>query len=717
MGGIFIVQGNGSVETCQSGPFSVDAVVQLQEVIEACDVGLCLLNAERLVVAWNRCLADSIGMADQDALGQSIEELIPQLAGQRFSQMVQAAVQHPQESASQQPNSPSLASSRHLFNFDEKRSVQVSVKPLMMHPGYCLVQISDLDSMVAIQEQHSVGQVEQRTRAMLYSVEDAVILLDADGNVEFVNLAAEGMTGYQSRHIIGCQLTEIYRVCDESDTKHNSLSIEQIFNNESQQLVLMHREGLRLPIQQTITRLKDGQGNLESMVLVFKDTSQSRKLAAQLSWQTSHDPITRLFNRAEFDRQLSELLDQASREGGEHCLLYLDIDRFKIVNDNCGHVAGDELLHQLASLIKRSIRNSDLLARLGGDEFGILLSKCSLEAAERIADTIRLSVQGFRFAWGEKTFSQSISIGMVPINDQCEGIEQILSFADTACCSAKEEGRNKIHIYHPVESSAAKRHGEAQWVTHIRSALDENRFTLYVQPIESIGGNDGSLPHVEVLIRMLDETGGLILPGAFIPAAERFDLMPSVDRWVIDRLIQFITENREISISSGRRYFINLSGHSLCDEQMLQMILEKIREYEIPKGMLCFEVTETAAISNLTSAERFMRTLQRFGCEFALDDFGSGLSSFGYLKQLPVEYLKIDGAFVKEMLENSVDESMVDAINRIGHIMGLETIAEFVENEAILSRLREIGVDYAQGYGICRPFPIDQLFTDQNLDH
>jgi Amt family ammonium transporter len=710
-----IVRGKGSTEALQAGVFSHGDLMHLQEVIEACDVGLCLIDTERRVIAWNRSLSDITGKTDREVITEPLESLIPQLAGPRFAKMVLTAAQVPQSDGSLQTYY-SIAGSRRLFRVDEKRFIRVSVKPLMMHPGYCLVQISEVDSTLDQGEQLTSGSMaEQHTRAMLSSVEDAVILLDATGRVEFANLAAEGMTGYSSRQMVGRRLTEVYRVIDESRVEKDPLPLDKIIDSEGMQLVLKHREGPSLPVQQSITRLKDESGSLENIVLVFKDTSQSRKLAAQLNWQSSHDPVTRLYNRTEFDRQLTSVLEQPVIEGCGHCLLYLDIDRFKIVNDNCGHAAGDELLRQLASLIKRCIRNSDLLARLGGDEFGILLTLCSVEAAERIANSIRLSIQRFRFVYGDKSFSQSVSIGMVPIDDQSNDLEQILSFADSACFSAKEEGRNKIHIYDPLGSSAAKRHGEAKWVTHIRSALDEDRFTLYVQPIKSIGRHD--VPeHVEVLVRMLDESGDLILPGAFIPAAERFGLMPNVDRWVIDRLINCIVDNRgadnqHACLATGRRYFVNLSGHSLCDKDVLQMILDRIKRFDLPKGMLCFEVTETAAISNLNSAEHFMRTLQRFGCEFALDDFGSGLSSFSYLKHLPVEYLKIDGAFVKEMLDNVIDDSMVDAINRIGHIMGLETIAEFVENSRVLDRLKDIGIDYAQGYGICRPYPIEQLFN------
>jgi Amt family ammonium transporter len=703
------VQGKGVIKVYKAGDFSRSDLSHLQELIDACDVGLCLLNAELRIIAWNQYLSSFTGKPDQEVLNESLESLIPQLAGPRFSKMVNSALRsHPSDRAHNTAFSRSV--NRHLFKVEEHRFIRVSVKPLVMHQGYCLVQVSEVDATMYSQEWLAQKTtMDQRTRAMLSSVDDAVILLDATGRIEFVNLAAESMTGYNGQKVTGRPLTEVYQVFNESVMGKDPMPYHKIISSQGEQLVLKHREGLSLSIQQSVTSLRDGEGDVEGFIIVFKDTSQSRKLAAQLNWQSSHDPVTRLYNRTEFDRQLTALLNQPSDDASVHCLLYLDIDRFKIVNDNCGHAAGDELLRQLAMLIKRSIRNSDLIARLGGDEFGILLTQCSIEVAERIADSIRRSIQGFRFLYGNKHFSQSVSIGMVPIDEQSCDLEQILSFADTACFSAKEEGRNKIHIYDPLGSSAAKRHGEAKWVTRIRSALDEDRFCLYVQPIKSINGKS-TIEHVEVLVRMLSESCDLILPGAFIPAAERFGLMPLMDRWVIDRVIRYIVDNLEINLTKRQRFFVNLSGHSMCDEEVLQMILDSIRRYDLPNGMLCFEVTETAAISNLASAEHFMRTLQRVGCEFALDDFGSGLSSFTYLKQLPVEYLKIDGVFVKEMLENPIDDSMVDAINRIGHIMGLETIAEFVENDSVLERLKAIGIDFAQGYGICRPYPIETLF-------
>lgn len=706
-----MTQGTSSADAVNPKQITELDYTQIQEVIEACDVGLCMLNAEMVVLAWNRRLADMIGRQSDQIIGHPVTRIMPQLSDPQFTQLVQSVTGVSEEPLELGPIQSGLASPKHYFKGENNRFRRVSVRPLGMHPGYCLLQVCDVDAETALQEQaRRTSMAEQRSLAMLASIEDAVILLDADGCIEYANLAAEGMTGYPGGAMAGRLLADIYQVFDESGDSRNRLDYDEIIRVDNRSLQLMHREGLTFPIEQSITRLRGDSGQIEGRVLVFKDVSQSRKLAAQLNWQASHDPTTRLYNRAEFDRRLSQLLDESEVEGSRHCLLYLDIDRFKVVNDNCGHVAGDELLRQVASLIKQSIRSSDLLARIGGDEFAILLSNCSLEAARRIADAIRLEFQRFRFAWGDKVFSQSVSIGLVSIDKESQGLQQVLSFADTACYAAKEAGRNQVHVFHPEKSVAALRHGEAQWVTRIRSALEENRFTLYAQPIRRLETAGGLSNHYEVLIRMIGESGEVIPPGAFIPAAERYDLMPAIDRWVVRNLVESLTSGQS-RVSAGERLFVNLSGQSLCHDETLQAIVELLQQHDLPEGLFCFEVTETAAIANLSSAKHFMRTLKRLGCEFALDDFGSGLSSFGYLKHMPVEYLKIDGGFVKDMMQDRIDESMVEAINHIGHIMGLETIAEFVESPEILARLTEIGVDFAQGFGIQRPLPIADLLN------
>jgi diguanylate cyclase (GGDEF)-like protein len=398
-------------------------------------------------------------------------------------------------------------------------------------------------------------------------------------------------------------------------------------------------------------------------------------------------------------------------------MLYMDLDQFKVVNDTCGHGAGDELLKQLAYLLMNKVRESDTLARLGGDEFGVLLENCPLEKAQEIAQTLRQTVRDFRFTWKDSTFQVGISIGLVMIEDATLDLAEILSAADMACYAAKDLGRDRIHVYHPEDAELLQRRGEMRAISHITDALGHDRFRLYCQEIRPTGHrHEDELPgeHMEILVRMIDENGEMTPPGAFIPAAERYDLMPAVDRWVIRTFLRDHGEHiRKQCLPEGDRirpaclYAINLSGASLNSDTFLAFVIDQLETHRIPPAAICFEITETAAIANLTQALHFMHELRKRGCRFSLDDFGTGVSSFGYLKNLPVDYLKIDGSLVKDIVSDPIDRAMVDAINRIGQVMGLRTVAEFVENDEILKCLKELGVDYAQGFGISPPKPLN----------
>jgi diguanylate cyclase (GGDEF)-like protein len=383
------------------------------------------------------------------------------------------------------------------------------------------------------------------------------------------------------------------------------------------------------------------------------------------------------------------------------------LDQFKVVNDTCGHIAGDELLKQLGDLLRKNIRRHDFLARLGGDEFGILMYNCSLDEALQACDKIRFIIRNFQFIWENKTFSIGVSIGVSSINAASSNAEDPLNEADAACYAAKDKGRNRVHVSRPDDEELALRHGEMQWVSKIQEGLEQNRFCLFGQPIVPIAKNEQGM-HFETLVRYRDDQGRIISPGAFLPAAERYNLAPALDRLVIGNLFEWIAKKPgfldNLSVCS-----VNLSGVSLSDETMLAFISEQFKMWAIPTHKICFEITETAAIANLSYATKFINHLKERGCLFSLDDFGSGLSSFAYLKNLPVDYLKIDGLFVKDIVEDKVDFGMVRAINEIGHIMGKKTIAEFVENEPIFNLLNELGVDYAQGYGLSEPVPLDKL--------
>lgn len=454
--------------------------------------------------------------------------------------------------------------------------------------------------------------------------------------------------------------------------------------------------------------LLDQEGEVFGVLGCYEDITESRLLSQELEYLASHDALTGLVNRREFERRLARVLDTAQREHSSHALCYVDLDQFKVVNDTCGHPAGDELLNQLGTVLQNQVRQRDTLARLGGDEFGVLMEHCSLHQAEIVAGKLRRAVAEFRFTWEGRSFNLGASIGVVPIDDATGTITELLVKADSACYAAKDMGRNRIHIYSEDDLVLAKRHGEMQWVSKIHQAIAENRFVLYAQPIVPLTLEGGQGNHCEILTRLVADDGQLVLPGAFFPASERFNLSPRLDRWVVENTLNWLASNRE-RLAGLSMCSINLSGHSLGDEDFQNFVSDALAELKIPPEKICFEITETAAISNLTRAIRFIHALKEQGCRFALDDFGSGLSSFAYLKNLPVDYLKIDGMFVTDILEDPIDLAMVKSINEIGHLMGKQTIAEFVESDAIRHKLKQIGVNYIQGYAAGPPVPLDQI--------
>jgi len=460
--------------------------------------------------------------------------------------------------------------------------------------------------------------------------------------------------------------------------------------------------------------LEQGINNMATTLKLSRDNLQDKiaEATARLSYQAAHDTLTGLPNRREFELRVERALTGAREQHQTHTLCYLDLDQFKVVNDTSGHVAGDELLRQLAVLLQGKLRDRDTLARLGGDEFGVLLENCSLEQAQPIAEVLRQMVKEFRFVWHDKPFAIGVSIGLVAITDDSESLSALFSCADAACYAAKDRGRNRVHVYVEEDIELVRRRGEMQWVGRITRAMEENRLRLYVQPIMPLFPSDSADVHYEMLLRMLDDDGQVILPMAFIPAAERYNLMTSIDRWVVSAAFS-IFHQLFSAVTGGVKTIctVNLSGHTLCDEHFLDFVERQFSINHVPYASICFEITETAAITNLIEAIEFIRVLKAKGCKFSLDDFGSGLSSFTYLKNLPVDYLKIDGAFVKDMETDPMDRAMVESINHIGHVMGLKTIAEFVESEQIMEHLKAIKVDYVQGDWIKSPQPLSNLLA------
>jgi len=553
---------------------------------------------------------------------------------------------------------------------------------------------------------------QERAQVTLEAIGDGVISTDVDGRVEYMNPAAEKITSWSLSTARGLSIDKVIHFKNEINQKAVDNPVYKCLREDlvlatPKTTFLSREDGVNVYIENSAAPIKGHDNNTIGAVLVLRDVTESRKLSARISYQAKHDSLTGLINRIEFESRLDDALLSSKVNNETYALLYIDLDQFKVVNDTCGHVAGDELLCQLTALFNDSIDSDMTLARLGGDEFGLLVS---FNNAYKIADKILHICQDYRFNWQDKSFTVGASIGLVQINKETVSISDVLSQADTACYAAKDAGRNRIHIYDASDADFMQRHGEMQWVAKINKALDENRFLLYFQKIVPVDSSNYEGDHFEILIRMKDENNNIIPPGAFIPAAERYNLMLQIDRWVITRAFDWFFKHPEL-LNRLALCTINLSGHTLSDEAFVPFINDSFKSYEIPREKICFEITETAAISNLNNAMILITQLKDNGTMFALDDFGSGLSSFAYLKNLPVEYLKIDGAFVKDMVDDPIDYAMVKSINDVGHVMGKKIIAEFVENDMILSKLKDIGVDFAQGYGIAIPLPIDELLN------
>ena len=554
--------------------------------------------------------------------------------------------------------------------------------------------------------EEALFRAKESAQITLQSIGDGVITTDAHSNVEYINPVAEELTGWKVDDGSGRGIDEIFRGFHEETCEplENPMAVA-IRRNRSIKSVrptlLIRKDGNELYVESTASPIRDGKGNVTGGVLVFHDVSESRELNRRLSYHASHDILTGLVNRREFENRLERALKSAKAQEASYAVCYLDLDQFKIVNDSCGHSAGDALLGQLGALLKSKIRWRDTLARLGGDEFGVLLESCSLDEAMQTAESLRVAISDYRFMWDERSFRLGVSIGVVPITSDNDDVAGLLSAADSACAAAKEAGRNRIHSFQENDIDLMRRRREMQWAARINTALEENRFELFRQTIQPLQADEEGA-HYEILLRMRDENGGIISPGLFIEAAERYAITPNIDRWVIRTAFRWLVseadERERLSLCS-----INLSGQSLGDDKFLPFVTDQFRMSGLDATKICFEITETAAIASYSQANRFINALKELGCKFALDDFGTGLSSFGYLKHFPVDYLKIDGSFVKEILHDPIDREMVRSINEIGHLTGKQTIAEFAENEEIITMLRGMGIDYAQGYGVSEP--------------
>ncbi|MEM7351445.1 MAG: EAL domain-containing protein [Acidobacteriota bacterium] len=552
---------------------------------------------------------------------------------------------------------------------------------------------------------------ERRYRTLFDNNPSMFFTVSRDGILISVNRFAAEQLGYEVSELVGRKLADLHLASDQREVL---AFLEQCFDSpaivQRWQTSQRHKDGSQIWLNVT-ARAIEGADTDTMALIVCEDVTEARRLSKRLAYHASHDPLTGLANRRRFESCLNRALHEAREKQTEHVLCFMDLDQFKVINDTCGHGAGDELLRQVSALLTSKLRCNDILARLGGDEFGVVLSGCSVEDGLRVAGSLQGAVQGFRFVWDDKSFAVGVSIGLVTITADSRDVSSLLTAADSACYVAKDMGRNRIHLYYENDRQLAKRHGEMQWVTRINRALEEERFLLYCQPIMQLSGASVGLAHFELLLRMQGEGEEEVLPGAFLGAAERYGLVRRIDRWVVEKALDALAQQRS---SLDRLGFcsINLSGRSVGDRELIELIVERLASSGVPPEKICFEITETVAIANLTRATDFIRQLRALGCRFALDDFGSGLSSFGYLRNLPVDFIKIDGMFVRDILQDPMDLVMIKSIHDLGRVMGKKTIAEFVENEEILAKLTELGIDFAQGFHVGPPQPLDSAFSE-----
>lgn len=546
----------------------------------------------------------------------------------------------------------------------------------------------------------------ERAQVTLASIADGVIRTDARGAIDFLNPVAERLTGHGLAQAYGQPLAEVYRVVDEATRTPAFDPVEQCLREQRPiavpgNRILLHAEGEEFVITDSAVPIRDRDGETVGAVLVFKDLSQVREMEEEMHHLVRHDGLTGLINRRAFEEDVAVLLAQTYGTDRIHALCYMDLDEFTLINDSCGHAAGDEFIRQITSVLVGKVRPTDVVARMGGDEFAILLTDCDADKSKAIAEELGEAVRRVRFSWEERIYAVGVSIGLVPISNESETAEVVLKAADAACHVAKEAGRNRLHVYQEGDTAIAERSGEMQWISRIHKALAEERFCLYQQPVSPLSERASRAPLFEILVRMLDDQGELVPPNDFIPSAERYHLISSIDRWVIRNALSTLA-----TVDESIRFILNVSGQSVSEENFQSFVMDQFRMTSVAPERVLFEITETAAIGDLQRAMRFISIFKGLGCRFVLDDFGKGVSSYTYLKNLPVDLLKIEGEFVRRMLDDPIEAAIVDSINQVGQVVGLKTIAECVETEEIFEAVRNAGIDYAQGFWLARPAPL-----------
>ncbi len=663
-----------------------------------------LVHGEVILYA-NRQFASFVGVDRVELIGRRLADLVPpeyaDLVGENISRRLAgetAAERYEIDMVGLQGQVSRLEISSTLVAYDKGNALLIT--------GVEIIPTQTLQTLRLPAE----GAPAEPQRLALESLAEAIIATDKEGRITFMNPAAEQLTSNEAGASTGKLLEEVISLVDETDRRiltdpvRQALTSGAAVNLSRRALLLSRTNGAERSIELTASPMRNPAKELIGAVVMLHDITELRGLARQMSYQATHDALTGLVNRHEFERRLQECIDSGHRGDGQHVLCYLDLDHFKLVNDTSGHLAGDSMLREVAKLLRDAVRDSDTVGRLGGDEFGTLLIGCPLDKARQIADDLCRAVSDYRFVWKDKIFNIGVSVGLVEISRESGTLEELLAAADTACYVAKKQGTGRVVVYSARDEAFARHTGEIQWLQRLQSALKENRFRLFHQVIVAAHDEEGG-PAMEVLIRLQDENGHELAPAEFMRAAERYRLMGLVDRWVVQTTLAALGRGA-IAVPSNRSVAINISGQTLGDLQFLEFVVECFDSTGASPAQVCFEITENAVMANLDHARRFVGVLHGMGCQFALDDFGSGLGSFSNLKNLPLDYLKIDGSFMRNLARDTVNQAMVTAMIELARTLNFKVIAEQVEDAAAVETARRMGVDYLQGYAIGRPQPL-----------
>jgi diguanylate cyclase (GGDEF)-like protein/PAS domain S-box-containing protein len=666
---------------------------------------VALIHTNTILFA-NRAAGELFGIAPETLVGKPITDLLRPAYRALMRKHVSANLD-----GADQPIEPfevQLISSDELGLWAELHS-----KRLVFGGGPAFLSVArDITHRKSLEA--SLGRSKLQARITLESIGEGVITTDRNGTIDYMNEAGEQLLGGTRSAGIGKRLLDLLSLIDEVDRSSlgdpvaKCLAERRRVNLGRRALLLSKQADREFSTELTASPIRGPDGQVAGCVVIFHDVSELRGLAREMSYQASHDALTGLVNRSEFERRLGAALESARGEGVGHVVCYLDLDRFKLVNDTSGHIAGDNLLREVATLLKQRVRDSDTVARVGGDEFAMLLAGCPLDKARQIADDVCQSVATQQFAWQDRLFDIGVSVGLVEVGKDGGSAESVLSAADSACYVAKQQGRGRIHVYSSRDEVLARERGEIQWLQRLQSALKENGFELYVQPIIALGGRDSPGPAVEVLLRMRDEAGGSISPVHFLPSAERYQLMSHIDRWVVQATLTALSGGTP-HLPAGRTCNINLSAQTLADDDFLEFVVDVLDHTGVDPARICFEVRESAVVGQIDQAQRFINVLHGIGCRFALDNFGSGVGSFANLKHLSLDYLKIDGTYTRDIDTDNVNREMVSAMVKLARTLDFQVVAEQVEDQAAFETLRALGVDFIQGFVVERPRPLQTV--------